>query len=292
MQHHSVSLAIPVYNGDQYLRGALQSAQSQTTPADEILVFDNASTDTSAAVVRDILGDDALRGAAANGGASWNFTRAVQESSGHYFAWLAADDEFAPEFVEMTVAALERAPESPACLTGIAFIDTAGNIVGSQRDPALASPSESRRFNSFINRGRWTESYCMYRREALLASPMFSPDYGADVLLTWWFLLRGPITVIEAPLLRYRTYPTKSIEAANQSLLPGSPRRDWRMMRMWGALWRLTRASDVPRKVRLVAQAHLLMALARRYWIIHNASDVIRFAQYRVPFLRRWKNLL
>ena len=97
--------------------------------------------------------------------------------------------------------------------------------LGVQRDPELASADARTRLRSFLNRPRWTEVYCLYRRDVLLTSPMFQPEYGADVLLTWWFLLRAPLVVIDEPLVEYRTYPVKSADATAESLNPTATRR-------------------------------------------------------------------
>src|SRR4051812_47948448 len=97
MSPATVSIAIPVFNGERYLRAALASVLAQTRPADEVLVMDNASTDRSREIAESLL-PGAVRTAETNRGAVANFNRAVQEASGEYFAWLAADDLLAPAF--------------------------------------------------------------------------------------------------------------------------------------------------------------------------------------------------
>lgn len=46
----SVSVIIPVYNGERYLRDALESVFAQTHPASEVIVADDGSSDESASV--------------------------------------------------------------------------------------------------------------------------------------------------------------------------------------------------------------------------------------------------
>lgn len=268
------TIAIPVYNGERYLVEAIDSAIDQTVAPTELLVFDNASTDATARLAEQRLGPGSVRAAPRNRGAAWNFSRAVRESSGVYFAWLAADDRLDSRFLERTVAALDASPSRAACLSGVEFIDLAGRPIGVQRDEALADSRAGVRLRAFLRRNRWTEVYCLYRRDALLRSPMFRGVFADDVILTWWFLLRGPFVVLDEPLLQYRVDPTRTNEDMAQSLGPGMPNVHWRKLRMWRALWRETAVVDVDAQTRRAARRELLLALGSRTWLEHNAMDL------------------
>lgn len=269
----TISVAIPVYNGERYLDEAIRSVRDQTRTPTECLVFDNCSTDRTVEIARATVGDECIRSSHANLGAVANFNRAVEQASGTYFAWLGADDRLAPRFVEASVGALRAQPGAAACLSAIQFIDPQGRRLGIQRDPDLASPDARTRLRSYLRRPRWTEVYCLYRRDALLASPMFKDEYGADVLLIWWFLLRGPLLVTDEPLVEYRVYPTKSADATAQSLNPHATRSRWLMTSLWRSLWRDTAAAGVDPRVRRAARGELIRCLWHRHWLKHIAWD-------------------
>ncbi len=275
----TVSVAIPVYNGESFLAEALASVAAQSAPPDETLVFDNASTDRTRDIAGGVLSPDAIRTSSVNQGAVGNFNRAVRESSGEYFAWLAADDRFSARFLERTAEALARNPQASACLPAIQFIDPDGRPKGQQRDADLASDDAGIRLRSFLRRPRWTESYCLYRREALLASPLFTDAWGADVLLTWWFMLRGPLMFLDEPLYEYRIYPVKVAAEVEAGLNPARPAQQWRMTRLWRDLRRATYAPDVDAQVAALARRELLLALADRHWVKHLAWDGWMFLQ-------------
>jgi glycosyltransferase involved in cell wall biosynthesis len=270
---NTVSVAIPVYNGEKYLAEALASVQAQTVQPTERLVFDNCSTDGTREIAAASFGPDAVRTTERNVGAVANFNRAVHESTGTFFAWLAADDRLSPTFVERARAALEAHPEAPACLPAIQFIDPAGAPGGLQTDLALGSADPVERLRSFLRRPRWTESYCLYRREALLGSPMFRDAWGADVLLTWWFLLRGPLLVLDEPLYEYRLYPVKSAVETAEGLNPHAAVQQWRMTRLWLELRRSTYDAGVDRRVARAARRELRTALFTRHWLKHVVWD-------------------
>jgi glycosyltransferase involved in cell wall biosynthesis len=52
-----VSVLLPVYNGESYLRKAIESVVAQDYPHFEFIIADNASTDNTAAIIADYAGD-------------------------------------------------------------------------------------------------------------------------------------------------------------------------------------------------------------------------------------------
>lgn len=269
-----VTIGLPVFNGERFLAEAITSAANQTRPPEEILVFDNASTDRTLDVARFLLPPASVHTSVSNLGAVANFNRAVDAASGEFFAWLAADDRLAPTFIETCLQALAQHPDRPACLPGIQFIDERGAHLRQQSDAALGSQQMRMRARSFLRRPRWTEVYCLYRRPALMESPRFTADYGTDVLLTWWFLLRGPLAVVDEPLLVYREYSNKTVAEMAASLMPGSATQGWRKLRMWRRLWAMTGDDGVPRASAWAARAELVLWWTSGSWWGHLREDI------------------
>lgn len=272
----SVSVAIPVYNGADHLDTAIRSALEQTRRPDSITVWDNASTDKSAEIATALVGPGSVRLGTTNVGAAANFRRAALESDSEFFMWLASDDILDPRAIESCLDALQRHPDLAACLPGIRFIEPGGHELRCASDPLLASECARTRLRSYLRRPRWTETYCLFRRSVLLRSPLFTGEFGSDVLLMWWFLLRGPLAVLEAPLLNYREYP-RTVEHLMQALDPSAPTRHWRKCRMWIALWRHTYAAEVSRDVARVARQELVLWPFSRHGATHLLEDVLEF---------------
>lgn len=275
MRATSVSVAMPVFNGQDYVVDAIQSVLAQTRPADEVLVFDNCSTDRTVELAAALLGPSAIRNSATNIGATANFNRAARGATGTYFAWLAAGDRLQPTFLERCVETLSRYPDRAACLTGIQFIAASGEPLGVQTDLDLADDRPQVRFRSFLRRRRWTEAYCLYRRSTLVGSPLLEDTYAPDVRMTWWFLLRAPLAVVAEPLLVYRMPDARrSAEAVALALNPNQPRTRWKKPRLWYGLWRMAGDEGVASEVRDVARRELVLALMHRDWIRHLIGDL------------------
>lgn len=100
-----VSVIVPAYNTEAYIKRAIDSVLSQTFENFEIIVVDDASTDGTVQVLKGI--DDSrlkLFCQPQNGGAGAARNRALQEATGDWIAVLDSDDWYAPERLERLLA--------------------------------------------------------------------------------------------------------------------------------------------------------------------------------------------
>lgn len=103
-----VSIVIPLYNKAPYLERALDSISAQTFSDFEVIIVDDGSTDDGAAVVarypdrrvRLITQTNAGPGPARNTG--------IAEAQGSFVAFLDADDEWLPTYLEESLKTLEK----------------------------------------------------------------------------------------------------------------------------------------------------------------------------------------
>ena len=105
-----VSVIVPVFNSASTLARALESALAQTLAEIEIIVLDDASTDASLAVARDIAARDArvsVIALAENGGKARAMNLAIRSARGRWVAVLDADDRYRPERLQTLVEAGE-----------------------------------------------------------------------------------------------------------------------------------------------------------------------------------------
>lgn len=89
-----VSIGMPVYNGEKYIRQALDSLLAQDYGHFELIISDNASTDGTPEICREYAARDsriAYYRNQENMGAAWNFKRVLDLAAGEYFMWLPHD---------------------------------------------------------------------------------------------------------------------------------------------------------------------------------------------------------
>ena len=105
----TVSIGLPVYNAERYLRESLDSLLAQTFCDFEVVVCDNGSSDDTVSIAEDYARFDPrvrVHRADHNHGLAWNWNRAFALASGRYFKWAAADDVHLPHYLERTLGVL------------------------------------------------------------------------------------------------------------------------------------------------------------------------------------------
>lgn len=106
-----VSIVIPVYNGSDYLREALNSALSQTYSNIEIIVINDGSNDGGATEeIARLYGDRIRYFSKPNGGVASALNMAIENMKGEYFSWLSHDDLYFEQKVERQIEFLAAIP--------------------------------------------------------------------------------------------------------------------------------------------------------------------------------------
>lgn len=151
-----VTIGIPVYNGEQYLQTAIDSALSQTFEDLELIISDNASTDATAEICREYAAKDPrvryFRNES-NVGAAKNFNRLVHLSHGEYFKWLASDEAIEPRFLEVCVQHLDSDPGLVlACTNSIGHDELNHKIEKRWFDHRLDDDRPHQRFRRVLER--------------------------------------------------------------------------------------------------------------------------------------------
>ncbi|WP_368834481.1 glycosyltransferase family 2 protein [Mycobacterium intracellulare] len=106
-----ISVGIPVYNGGASLEQALKSICSQSFRDYEVIISDNASTDDTAQICREMVAINPrikYFRQENNIGAAANFKFVLDKAVGEYFHWLAADDTRSDNFLELNINFLEE----------------------------------------------------------------------------------------------------------------------------------------------------------------------------------------
>jgi glycosyltransferase involved in cell wall biosynthesis len=144
MRTPKVSVVMPVYNGERFLRESLDSIFAQTFREFEVICVDDGSTDNSAAVlepygqrIRVVRQQNAGQSAARNVG--------VTLATGQYVAFLDQDDLWYPPKLMSQVAVLDRDPHVVLAHCNFDRIDETGRMLQEsagvvERASAVASP--------------------------------------------------------------------------------------------------------------------------------------------------------
>lgn len=104
-----VSIVIPVYNGSNYMREAIDSALAQTYKNIEVIVVNDGSKDDGATEdIAKSYGEKIRYFSKENGGVSSALNLGIAMMKGEYLSWLSHDDVYCPTKVEKQVALLQN----------------------------------------------------------------------------------------------------------------------------------------------------------------------------------------
>ena len=211
-----VSIGMPVYNGGNYLRRALETVLSQTYPHLEIILADNASTDDTEAICREFEARDRrvrYYRHSSNMGASANHEFVLSLAKGEYFRVAAHDDELAPTLIEKCVEELAAHPEAVMAITRVRSIDDHGNP-GKEIDSHLkgmSSRNPVERFGLICCSPNWaTPVFGIMRRDVIVGREILGRYTGADRTFLAEMALAGPWRQVDELLFFRRTHSTNS----------------------------------------------------------------------------------
>jgi GT2 family glycosyltransferase len=105
-----VSIHLIVRNGERYMRACLEHVKAQDYPNVHVRIFDNASSDTTLAIAREVLPRADIIRFPHNFGLGGGFNRSVQKSTDPYIAGLSVDVLLASDYITRVVAAFEEHP--------------------------------------------------------------------------------------------------------------------------------------------------------------------------------------
>lgn len=104
-----VSVIVPVYNADKYVKGCIESILNQTYKDIELILVNDGSTDQSGSVCREYENAERVQFFdRTNHGVSETRNFALSKANGDYVLYIDSDDTMEPEMIEILVRALEE----------------------------------------------------------------------------------------------------------------------------------------------------------------------------------------
>jgi len=131
--HPRVSVIIPFYNC-LYVDQAIESALQQQYPNFEVIVVNDGATRYRKKIapylkqIRYVTKE--------NGGTASALNAGIRHASGHYFAWLSADDRFKPDKLAKQMAFMQE-QGAYASFSGYELIDQNGQVIGRQVEAGI-----------------------------------------------------------------------------------------------------------------------------------------------------------
>ncbi len=211
-----VSIGTPVYNGEDFIRQAIESVISQDYPNIEMVISDNASTDSTQSICEGY----AMKypqikyyRQPTNLGMNANFNASLELAQGDFFCWLSHDDFLAPNYISKCINVLDLHPQAIACCSEINFVNYDGSIregwTKAYKNFDALNKDVVGRVHELISKVGWFALYSIFRIDILKSISRCQDRYPDDVLLMLEWLLAGEIANIPEYLYNYRIPETQ-----------------------------------------------------------------------------------
>lgn len=128
-----ISIGFPVYNVERFIRNRLDSILSQSFQDFELIIVDNASTDSTVKICEEYIEKDMriqFFKTEKNMGVRWAYETVLLKAKGKYFIWVAADDKFSSDFLERNFLILESNKNIVASTSKVEWYGPGSNIRG------------------------------------------------------------------------------------------------------------------------------------------------------------------
>ncbi len=268
----AVSVLLPVYNGERYLRDAIGSVLSQTYTQFELLLLDDGSIDRSLEIMREFAARDARVRliSRANRGLVATLNELVDAAQGELIARMDADDVCLPDRFERQMRFLTDNP-AVVCVGGdVELIDEAGRFL-----TTLRMLPEDAQIQDMALRGHTTICHpCAVMRKSCVKAVggYRQACYPTEDLDLWLRLGEvGRLANLRGPVLRYRLH-TASISGSDAKRQAEAACRScedaWRRR---GLQLRQFEANEPWRPTREVASRHRFML--RYGWWAFNSGE-------------------
>lgn len=201
-----VSVIIPVYNQEKYIRECVESVLNQDYKNIEIIVVDDGSTDNTAEILKEF-GKKIRYQRQENRGAAGAFNAGLRMAEGSLVAWLSSDDFYLPGKIRAQVDKFLESPNIAVVYTDWVMVDEEGRDLKVFRFPC---PPVKQFVRKMIIWDFVTGSSMMFRKECLEKVGYFNEVLPTvnDAELVFRLLKYGyRVAHVAEPLAKYRLRP-------------------------------------------------------------------------------------
>ena len=210
-----VAVVVPNWNGRRWLERCLEGLSAQTTPASEVIIVDNGSTDGSTRVPAPDGLPLRIIELGRNTGFAFAANRGLEAAAAPAVALVNTDVVLAPDWIERTSTALARDDRAAAVACKMVQMDDPQRLYDSGDFLRRDGVCEQRgRFE--LDDGRFDEpgevfapcaGAALYRRDALAAVGGFDErlfsyledvDLGLRLALAGWLCVYEPVSALHA----------------------------------------------------------------------------------------------
>ena len=197
-----VSIVLPCYNGEKYLRESINSVRKQTYKDWELIIVDDCSTDKTLEIANEYMQNDS-RIKVIHNESNCKLPRSLnigfENATGEFLSWTSDDNIYYPQAIQTMVDALEREQRYYCVRADMDIIDNDGNVI---ENLAVFDNAEMFRYNCF-------GACFLYRRCVQEEIGLYNTDFFGVEDYEYWLRMMtrfGDILSVDQTLYQYRRH--------------------------------------------------------------------------------------
>ena len=210
----TVTIAIPVYNGEKYIVEALNSIISQELKPDKIIICDNQSTDDTINIVNEFSKkhsnlDIQLIRNEENIGPYNNFTKCKEICDTDFLVILSSDDRLKPATLQKQISFYEKHPDYAIVAGNASYIDSEGKVIVEAKEKNDLLLAKGQILELAEETSLWIiPSSIMYNIKLIREVGWWDGKFvGQDERYYPQVLSKHPIAVLKDRLVDFRLHP-------------------------------------------------------------------------------------
>lgn len=200
-----VSIIVPVYNAENFIKETMDCVLAQTYAHWELLLVEDCSNDNTVTLIQRYMeetGDPRIRliRQPSNLGAASARNRGLKEAGGRYISYLDADDLWVPQKLERELAFMKE-KDAAFAFTGYEFADENGRGTGK-----VVHVPETLTYRQALSNTTIFTTTVMFDTEKLPPKQLEMPIVKSEDTALWFKVLRSGVTAygLDENLVKYR----------------------------------------------------------------------------------------
>lgn len=211
MDNPDVSIIIPVYNGEKYIKQCVDSALAQSYEKTEVIVIDDGSTDNTLNILCTIPSITIL--IKPNGGTASALNTGIKNAKGTWIHWLSADDVMYSDCIEKLMS--YEKDNNSIYYTHYDIIDQDNNSLGQFNEPLR---DESQLWSFFYGNG----STSLIHKDVFAKCGLFDDSLSHSEDYEFWLratqVYGVKLKLIPEYTIQYRRHPDQLTNKVGGSL--------------------------------------------------------------------------
>jgi glycosyltransferase involved in cell wall biosynthesis len=203
-----VSVIIPVYNSERFIKETIESVLNQTCQDFEIIIIDDGSIDKSAEIIKSFTDRRILYIYQKNEGVSAARNKGISASKGEYIAFLDHDDLWLPKKLEEQISVLRADSEIGLVYSDCYYVNIEKEMM--KRFFEQSKPYRGAVFPEFFMSNFIPCLTAVVRKDVFKKVGLFNPGFSIsedyDLFLRIAELFK--VEYIDMPLAKYRIHET------------------------------------------------------------------------------------